>query len=225
MNTIQYYVGPDWSDDHHDLVIIDTQGSVVAATRFDYDLQGWQAAIGLLAEHGRPPVAIELTHGIGIQKLLEAEIPVFPVHPDSGLFGSLPGLGPKLAPRLLSELGADRSRFEDPTALQCYAGTAPVTKRSGQITTRVMRHAVNKELRCAVHLWANLSQKKCAWTEAYYRAHRENGKSHACALRCLGQRWLKILWRMWQDQSPYNEAIHLKNQVKHGSWNLQLNPQ
>jgi len=33
---------------------------------------------------------------------------LFTSHPDSGLFGSLPGAGPKLAPRLLSEVGSDR---------------------------------------------------------------------------------------------------------------------
>src|SRR5690348_2412312 len=33
----------------------------------------------------------------------------------------------------------------------------------------------------------------CAWAQAYYQRHRAAGQSHACALRCLGQRWLKIL--------------------------------
>ena len=49
------------------------------------------------------------------------------------LFGSLPGAGPKIAPRLLSEIGDDRERFDgDAQNLQCYGGTAPVTKRSGK---------------------------------------------------------------------------------------------
>src|SRR4029453_4579864 len=52
---------------------------------------------------------------------------LFAEHPDHDLFGSLPGAGPKIAPRLLGEMGSDRSRFEDPSALQCLAGTAPVS--------------------------------------------------------------------------------------------------
>ena len=52
---------------------------------------------------------------------------LFAKHPDHDLFGSLPGAGPKIAPRLLGEIGSDRSRFEDPSALQCLAGTAPVS--------------------------------------------------------------------------------------------------
>ena len=39
---------------------------------------------------------------------------LFAQHPDHDLFGSLPGAGPKIAPRLLGEIGSDRSRFEDP---------------------------------------------------------------------------------------------------------------
>jgi transposase IS116/IS110/IS902 family protein len=53
---------------------------------------------------------------------------LFARHPDHDLFGSLPGAGPKLAPRLLSEIGDDRQRFDgDAQALQCLGGTAPVT--------------------------------------------------------------------------------------------------
>jgi hypothetical protein len=45
---------------------------------------------------------------------------------------------------------------------------------------------------------------------------------HAAALRCLGQRWLKILWKMWQTRTPYNESLHTRNQVSHGSWVIGL---
>jgi hypothetical protein len=53
---------------------------------------------------------------------------------------------------------------------------------------------------------------------------RHYRKSHACALRCLGQRWLKILWKMWQSRQAYDEALHALNQQKHGSWVLELKP-
>jgi transposase len=149
---------------------------------------------------------------------------LFNQHPDAGLFGSLPGLGEKLAPRLLSELGQDRQRFPDPQALQCYAGTAPVSFQSGQIRKALFRRACNKSLRATVHLWANLSRARCTWAEVYYRQKRAQGKSHACALRCLGQRWLKILWKMWQTRTGYDEQRHTQNQIQHGSWVLALNP-
>jgi transposase len=149
---------------------------------------------------------------------------LFNQHPDSGLFGSLPGAGAKLGPRLLSEIGTQRQRFASAQALQAYGGTAPITFQSGQIRKTKLRRSCSHSLRTAIHLWANLSRAKCAWAQAYYVAHRKKGQSHACALRCLGQRWLKILWKMWQTRTAYNEALHTKNQTAHGSWVLQLKP-
>jgi transposase len=146
----------------------------------------------------------------------------FEQHPDSRLFGSLPGAGPKLAPRLLAEIGAERIRFESAEGLQAYAGTAPLTIKSGQIQKHRVRFSCSPYLRAAVHLWVDHSRQNCAWAQSYYRAHREKGHTHACALRCLGQRWLKILWKMWQTGSRYDEALHTRNQVKHGSWLLTL---
>ena len=73
---------------------------------------------------------------------------LFASHPDHDLFGSLPGAGPKIAPRLLSEIGDDRDRFGgDVQALQCLGGTAPVTKRSGKSRHVQKRRACNKHLR------------------------------------------------------------------------------
>ena len=112
----------------------------------------------------------------------------------------------------------------DAAGLQSLAGTAPVTIKSGQITKRRLRFHCDKALRCAVHLWANESRKKCVWAQIYYQTHRAKGKSHACALRSLGQRWLKILFQMCRQNEAYDEAKHTRNQAKHGSWVLALNP-
>jgi len=146
---------------------------------------------------------------------------LFGQHPDHDLFGSLPGAGPKIAPRLLGEIGSDRARF-DTSALQCLAGTAPVSFQSGQIHKVHLRRHCNKPLRSAVHLWANLSRKCSPWAAISYKELRARGKSHACALRCLGQRWLKILWKMWQTCRCYDPELHARNQLKHGSWVLKM---
>jgi transposase len=163
-------------------------------------------------------------------QLLEAQIGeyrreirrLFAQHPDGPLFDSLPGAGDKIAPRLLAEIGDDRALFPDAQALQCLAGTAPVSFQSGQIHRVHLRRQCNKSLRNAVHLWANLSREFSPWAATYYTALRAKGKSHACALRALGQRWLKIVWKMWQLRTPYDADLHTRNQLKHGSWVLQL---
>jgi transposase len=150
---------------------------------------------------------------------------LFAKHPDHDLFGSLPGAGPKLAPRLLAELGTIREVFEDPEALQCYAGVAPVTQQSGRRRLVSMRRACNMHLRAAVHLWADLSRMRTPWAQAYYQQKRKEGHGHADALRCLGMRWLKILWNMWTQRTRYDGERHLRDQIKHGSWVISLIPQ
>lgn len=149
---------------------------------------------------------------------------LFAQHPDHDLFGSLPGAGPKLSPRLLSELGQDRNRFADANGLQSYAGSAPVRYQSGGLERARMRRACNHHLRQAVRLWANLSRTQCVWAQSYYQAQIARGKNHETALRCLGNRWLKILWAMWQTRTPYDAELHTRNQTEHGSWVLQLHP-
>ena len=150
---------------------------------------------------------------------------LFASHPDHELFGSLPGAGPKLGPRLLSEIGSDRALYEDASGLQCLAGTAPVSYQSGQVHQVRLRRACNLNLRHAMHLFADKSRAQCTWAATYYDALRKRGQTHAQALRCLGQRWLKIIWKMWQSHTVYDSELHLKNQVAHGSWVLQLQPQ
>jgi transposase len=133
----------------------------------------------------------------------------FRQHPDHDVFGSLPGAKAKLGPRLLSEIGAVRQEYPDADALMCQAGVSPVSYQSGQVEKCRLRRACNKVLRYTVHLWADASRKTCAWAQAYYQQKRAEGHSHASALRCLGKRWLKILWRLWQGGQPYNEAKYL----------------
>ena len=136
--------------------------------------------------------AVEKQLGLYRQRIEE----LFGRHPDHDLFGSLPGAGPKLAPRLLSEIGDDRTRFGgDPQGLQCLAGTAPVTRRTGKARSDPprwpchQRWACDKHLRYAIYLFTEHTLTQCAWAEIYYRRHRDKGRSHADALRRLGQRW------------------------------------
>jgi transposase len=148
----------------------------------------------------------------------------FAQHPDHDVFGSLPGAGEKLAPRLLGELGSVREVFPDPDALCCQAGVSPVSFQSGKLDKARVRWACDVVLRHTVHLWADCSRKKSLWAQTYYARKREQGHDHATALRCLGKRWLKILWRLWQDRQRYQEDIHQQDQRKHGSWVAALLP-
>ncbi|HEY2081826.1 MAG TPA: IS110 family transposase [Verrucomicrobiae bacterium] len=147
---------------------------------------------------------------------------LFKDHPDHDLFGSLPGAKKVLAPRLLAAIGNDPARYGTHRVLQAFAGTAPVNYQSGQINKTHMRWACDKFMRHTVHLWADCFRKASVWGQTYYQKKRQQGMSHACALRCLGQRLLKIVFRMLTDKKPYNAEVHALNQKKHGSWVLTL---
>jgi transposase len=150
---------------------------------------------------------------------------LFENHPGHDIFGSLPGAKQVLAPRLLAAIGMDMHRYGDQVkALQAFAGTAPVTFKSGQIAKVHIRWACDVFMRHTMHLWADCFRHASTWGEVYYKAKRKEGKSHACALRCLGQRLLKILFRMITTNTPYDADLHARNQQKHGSWVLSLAP-
>jgi transposase len=153
------------------------------------------------------------------RKQIEA---LFKQHPDHHLFGSLPGAKKILAPRLLAAIGSDPTRYTSAQVLQCIAGAAPVSFQSGQLHKIKFRLACDKFMRQTLHLWANAFRRASVWGQIYYEAKRAEGKSHACALRCLAQRLLKIVFRMITDKKPYDAELHAANQKKHGSWVLTL---
>lgn len=78
-------------------------------------------------------------------------------HPDYGIFSSLPGAGPAMAPRLIAAFGTQRDRYATAGAIQCYAGIAPVTESSGKQKWIHWRWACPKFLRQTFHEWAWMS--------------------------------------------------------------------
>jgi transposase len=138
--------------------------------------------------------------------------------PDAALFSSLPGAGPKIAPRLLAAFGADRERYDSADALNRLGGTVPVTSITGKRKPAVVfRRACRKQLRATLHQWAGCTLSRSAWARAFYDRARAGGQDHALALRNLAAKWLKILYRMWQDRRPYDEATYLNALIRHGS--------
>ena len=133
----------------------------------------------------------------------------FEAHPEANLFKGLPGAGPATAPRLLAAFGTDRSRYPDACSLQKYAGIAPVTQKSGHSLWIHWRWNAPRFLRQTFVELAGQSIPKCAWAKAYYRQQRAAGKHHQATLRALAFKWIRILWRCWQDRIPYDEARYL----------------
>jgi len=101
---------------------------------------------------------------------------------------------------------------------------APVSYQSGKVSVVYLRHQCNRFLRATPHLRADISCHYCEWARIYHEAHRKKGQSHACTIRCLGMRWLKINAAMIRNGTPHDEAAYTRNQLQHGSWVMQLQP-
>jgi transposase len=132
--------------------------------------------------------------------------------PGGKVYLSFPGLGDRLAARIAGEIGDHPQQFGSPNALACYAGKAPVTRRSGKSELVVAtRLACNRYLADAVQQWAFCSLRYSGWAREFYDTQRARGKTHHAALRALGNRWLEILWHCLTRDQLYNEATHLAN--------------
>jgi transposase len=132
--------------------------------------------------------------------------------PGGEIYLSFPGLGDRLAARIAGEIGDHPEQFSSPNSLQCYAGKAPVTRRSGKSELVVAcRLAHNRSLGAAVQQWAFCSFRRSGWAREFYDAQRSRGKGHHAALRALGNRWLEVLWHCLRKGTLYDEALHVAN--------------
>ncbi len=125
-------------------------------------------------------------------------------HPKAHLFTSLRGAGPALAPRLLCAFGSQKDRWQDADSLAAFSGIAPVTRKSGKQCHVHRRYACPKFLRQTFHEFADSARIYCPWTKARYRMLRDKGMKHNAAIRKLARSWIRILFRVWQTETPFN---------------------
>jgi transposase len=142
---------------------------------------------------------------------------LFESHPDAELFAALPGAGPQLAPRLLVAFGEERERFGSAQDLLRYSGIAPVQESSGQKSWVHWRWSCPKFLRQTFVEWALQTRKHSFWAEAFYQMQRQKGKTHQGAIRALAFKWIRIVFRCWQDRVPYDEVKYLMALRRKGS--------
>jgi transposase len=138
-------------------------------------------------------------------------------HPDFPLFQALPGAGPVFASRLLVAFGEQRERYTTAAELQKYAGIAPVTERSGKKAWVHWRLQCPKFLRQTFVEWAAESIRHSFWARVYYQQQRDKGKAHQAAVRALAFKWIRILYRCWQDRTLYDESVYLNALNNRGS--------
>ncbi len=140
---------------------------------------------------------------------------LFLTHADSAIFSSLPRAGKRFAPRLLAEIGDERTRYEDASSLQALAGTSPVIFQSGSYAKAHRRYACSKPLRNALHQFAWQSTHQEPWARDYYQRKRMEGKSHTEAVRALSNVWVRSIFAMWSKHECYEAATYQAARLVH----------
>jgi len=154
---------------------------------------------------------------VALAELAELEAAIataFADLPDAPIFRSLPGAADVLAPALFALFGDDRKRWQSWEELARLSGTVPITRSSGRSRDVQMRRHCDRRARRILHLFAGCSRRSCQWADDFYRGQRKKGKTNAAALRDLATKWLRILFRMWRNDEPYDEEKYLKNRTQ-----------
>ncbi|HIC92727.1 MAG TPA: IS110 family transposase [Anaerolineae bacterium] len=177
-----------------------------SATANSAVVQAYRSHVHTLAELLLPQVRCRNEAITQLKKLFER-------HPDHFIFASLPGAGEILAPALLAKFGDHRDRFPQAADVQALAGTCPVTERSGKKKIVKFRKGCDKEFRRIAQQFAQASVQQSGWAAAYWAEVRPHCDSNSHAYRCLANRWLAIIWKLWQTRQPYDEAYHLRQRA------------
>ena len=141
---------------------------------------------------------------------------LFKAHVDYALWDSFPGAGPALGPRLAAAWGTQRERFAEAQAMSAFSGIAPVKEQSGQSTFIHMRLGCPKFQRQTFHEFTACSLRGCLWARCCYELLLERGKGHHAAVRAVGLKWQRIMFRCWQTRTPYDEAKYVES-LRHNS--------
>jgi len=86
------------------------------------------------------------------------------------------------------------------------SGIAPVKPAGRRSEWIHMRWACPKFLRQTFHESARTSLSFCGWAQCYYQMQLQRGKGRHAAFRALAFKWQRIMWRSWQDRTPYDDT-------------------
>jgi len=231
------WVGVDWGDKEHTVCVVGADGVEVTQFTVRQEASALQGLAERLRELGPVAgVAVETPRHLLVHVLVEGRFAVYPINPrvshawrqcssvggakddrrdawvladglrhhHAKLRAFVPERGPA---RVLGLLCEDECRL-------IGQRTAPVTVQSATHRSVHIRRACRKDARCTLHHFAGQSLNQSVWAKAVYSRARQRGQKHATALRFVANKWLKIIYRMWQTGEPYDEQRYLRQLIK-----------
>ena len=141
---------------------------------------------------------------------------VFAGHAKAKVFASFPGAGPVFGPRLAAAFGTSEANFPDANAMLCLSGVAPVQIQSGKTKVVNRRWAKPKFLHQTFVEYARMSVRFCPWAKKFFESRTAKGWGKFRIYRALAYKWIRIFWRCWRDNVPYDETKYLAGLKKRG---------
>lgn len=129
---------------------------------------------------------------------------------DVAILCSAPGIGRIILATLFAEADEAVQRRDYP-ALRALSGVAPVTKQSGKLKLVQRRLACNKRLRNALYHWARVATQNDPHFRQRYADLRHRGRSHARALRTIGDALLATACAMLKTRTFFDPNRHSSN--------------
>ncbi len=168
-----WYIGLDWADTHHDVVVLDEAGHRVDSRRFAHSHDGLnelkQSLLNIAASPEQLACIVETNHGLLIAFLLEAGFPVYPVNPKTA--NQLRKAAGAKTDRIDAYLLAKTGRFDLAELRRLEPDSATVQElktltRDQDALIQTQTRLVNQLTAClkeyypaALHLFAKLQQR------------------------------------------------------------------
>lgn len=120
------------------------------------------------------------------------------------LLRTIPGIGPALAPALVTEIG-DITRFKSPKQLIAYAGLDPKVMQSGATLNRYghLTKRGSPRLRHALFVAGSVAKTFDPSCRALYEKKRAEGKRYKEATIVVSRKLVRIIYAVWANGKPY----------------------
>ena len=187
---------------------------VTKTSRGNYGLdlaERLQAAARQSIGDNNPLKALELKHTIQqieyITKQIREIDETIEKRCDSSVLTTIPGIGKVLATSIQSEIG-DINKFERPSQLQAFSGTAPTTYQSGKLKScgARMEKRGSSALRQSLYLAAISVSRYDKTFNQYLTKKLSEGKHFKSAIGHVIKKLIRLIYAMLKDNHEYIPA-------------------
>lgn len=136
-------------------------------------------------------------------------------HPKAQLFSAIRGVGAVTAARLVAAFEYESS-CKNAEEMAARAGIVPVPSSTGTNNGKrnISRFACNKFLKQTFTEFIDRLRVWNPWTRARYHQLKQQGNKHFTALRKIARSWIRILFKIWNDNKAYDDEKYTTNILK-----------